>query len=88
MKSRYLTFLVLIVIVAVVATYLYKPAPKHKTISHPEFINTPHGGKIKKEPKALPNEWFGYQRAYPHHEIKHMIHHVLYQAGVIVKHVE
>ncbi|RLC51493.1 MAG: hypothetical protein DRI23_04875, partial [Candidatus Cloacimonadota bacterium] len=71
MKSRYITFLVLLMIIAVVATYLYKPEPKHKTISHPEFIEKPHGGKIKKEPKALPNEWFGYQRAYPYHEIKH-----------------
>jgi len=55
----------------VVGTLLYKPVPKHKKISHPEFIETPHGEKIKKEPKALPNEWFGYQRAYPYHEIKH-----------------
>jgi photosystem II stability/assembly factor-like uncharacterized protein len=45
-------------------------APKHKQIRHPEFINTPYGGKVKKEPKALPNEWFGYQRAWPQHEIK------------------
>jgi photosystem II stability/assembly factor-like uncharacterized protein len=36
----------------------------------PKFIEVPHGKRIVKEPKALPNEWMGYQRAYPHNEIK------------------
>ncbi len=71
MKSRFFVFIVLVMLVVVIGTLLYKPVPKHKEIVHPEFIETPHGGKIKKEPKALPNDWFGYQRAYPYHKIKH-----------------
>lgn len=71
MKFRYIAFIVIVVSVVIGGTLLYKPVPKHKIISHPEFIEIPYGEKIKKEPKALPNEWFGYQRAYPHHEIKH-----------------
>ena len=71
MKPRFIVFIIIVMLIVVVGTLLYKPVPKHKKISHPEFIETPHGEKIKKEPKALPNEWFGYQRAYPYHEIKH-----------------
>ncbi|MCK5051597.1 MAG: T9SS type A sorting domain-containing protein [Candidatus Cloacimonetes bacterium] len=71
MKTRFIAFIVIVIIFVVVGILLFKLVPKHKKISHPEFIETPYGGKIKKEPKALPNEWFGYQRAYPYHEIKH-----------------
>jgi len=63
--------MIIVVIIALGAGVLFiKQPPKHKRISHPEFIETPHGPKVKKEPKALPNEWAGFQRAYPYHEIK------------------
>jgi len=71
LKFRYITFVIIVLSIVIYGTLLYKPALKHKIISHPEFIETPCGEKIKKEPKALPNEWFGYQRAYPYHKIKH-----------------
>ena len=37
----------------------------------PPTISRPHGGVIAKEPAALPNEWMGYQRTYPHGKINH-----------------
>jgi photosystem II stability/assembly factor-like uncharacterized protein len=62
---------IIVIIMAVITGVVFLNLPsQHKRISHPEFIDTPHGQKIKKEPKALPNEWAGYQRAYPYHEIK------------------
>ena len=36
----------------------------------PPFISRPHGSAIPKEPGALPNDWMGYQRIYPHGKIK------------------
>lgn len=71
MKVKYFSLIIIGLIIIIGGVWLYNSKPKHKTISHPEFIETPHGGRIKKEPKALPNEWFGYQRAYPYHKIKH-----------------
>jgi len=70
-KLKYMALIIIVFSIIAGGTLLYKPVPKHKTISHPKFIDTPYGGKIKKEPKALPNEWFGHQRAYPYHEINH-----------------
>jgi len=72
LKSKYLVLIIIIgALIIIGGLCKFKARSKHKTISHPEFIKTPYGGKIKKEPKALPNEWFGYQRAYPYHKIKH-----------------
>ena len=71
MKFRYIILTVILAIIAGGVFFFSSPVKKHKKILHPEFIETPFGGKIKKEPKALPNEWFSYQRAYPYHIIKH-----------------
>ncbi|MCF7858354.1 MAG: T9SS type A sorting domain-containing protein [Candidatus Cloacimonetes bacterium] len=69
MRSKY--FVILIIFTVVGLTLLFKGnRNQHKIIHHPEFIERPFGSKLKKEPKALPNEWLGYQRAYPYYKIK------------------
>ncbi|MFC1897940.1 FlgD immunoglobulin-like domain containing protein [Candidatus Cloacimonadota bacterium] len=70
MKIGHILIIVIALTIIGGVIFLNQP-PKHKRISHPGFIETPYGEKIIKEPKALPNEWAGYQRAYPYHEIKH-----------------
>jgi len=52
--------------------YLITEKVEHKNSTNykPPFISRPHGPDIAKEPGALPNDWMGYQRTYPHGRIK------------------
>ena len=45
---------------------------KHQNSANykPPYITRPHGPNIAKEPGALPNDWMGHQRTYPHGRIK------------------
>ncbi|MCF7793549.1 MAG: T9SS type A sorting domain-containing protein [Candidatus Cloacimonetes bacterium] len=68
MSKNFFAILVVIILISMIVFIPHKQT--RKKIIHPEFIEKPFGGKIKKEPKALPNEWSGYQRSYPYHTIK------------------
>ncbi|MCD6330120.1 MAG: T9SS type A sorting domain-containing protein [Candidatus Cloacimonetes bacterium] len=55
-------------ILAVVLISVHKPIHKGKPAER--WVERPHGGKVKKEPDVLPNEWMAYQRVYPYDKIK------------------
>ena len=64
-------FLGWLLIVAGTFYFLTTKGKHHNSANYkPPFITRPHGPDIAKEPGALPNDWMGYQRTYPHGKIK------------------
>jgi photosystem II stability/assembly factor-like uncharacterized protein len=70
MKFKSIIFIVAIASIILGIIFLAQPKKYKKPIVR--IIERPFGEPLKKEPKALPNEWIGYQRTYPYSEIKQM----------------
>ena len=68
MKTRHI--LLIIFLLSIITGLFFNSQLKKSKKSFTRFIERPYGEPLKKEPKALPNEWIGYQRSYPYDEIK------------------
>jgi photosystem II stability/assembly factor-like uncharacterized protein len=68
MKPR--SIVLIIVVLSIIGGVLFLSHPKVNRKPIRRIIERPFGKPLKKEPKALPNEWIGYQRSYPQNEIK------------------
>jgi len=68
MKTK--SIVLIIVVLSIIGGVLFLTQPKVYRKPIKRIIERPFGEPLKKEPKALPNEWIGYQRSYPHYGIK------------------
>ena len=70
--NKQIWFILGCVIMGFSTFYLITTKSGHENSANykPPFISRPHGSAIPKEPGALPNDWMGYQRIYPHGKIK------------------
>ena len=70
--TKQIWFILGCVIIGFSTFYLITTKSGHENSANykPPFISRPHGSAIPKEPGALPNDWMGYQRIYPHGKIK------------------
>lgn len=64
MKKVISTFLLLCIIV--ISPTIYNQIKMNLKISKGLVVEKPFGDPIQKEPSAIPNEWFGIQRTWPH----------------------